>query len=423
MASWLSTWHKFLEEHPILNIPVPKDFFDVPEASPDNLAQDEAFWDKVKAQFPAYQDVINLNNGGVSSAPFMVEHAFKAYYTLLNQSPSYFTWKVMENGREVVRQGLAESINAHTDEVAILRNTTEALNNVIFGLPLKAGDEVVACHQDFNKCVASWKQRELREGIKINWVTLEGPSESDAEIVAKYVKAITPETKLIHLTHVINLNGQVMPVKAIIAEAKKRNIEVLLDGAHSFGLLHIDVQELGVDYFTSALHKWFYGPIAAGLLYIAKDKISRVWPLASAEEPLSGNIRKMEELSIQQMPVILGLGFAMEYNLWLGRENKEQRLRYLRRYLVDKLQQVSGLSFITPPEQERQCVILEVALAGWEPGALEDELLQSFGIHVKTVLTKNMHGIRITANIYTSRTELDQVADALALLSKRANAL
>lgn len=418
MASWLNSWNDFLDKHPVLNLSLKQSLFPVPEVNPETLARDEVFWAKVRGQFPAYDKVVNLNNGGVSSAPLFVQEAYTQYYTLLNQSPSYFIWKVMEKGREVIRQGLAESINAHADEVAILRNTTEALNNLIFGLPLKAGDEVVACRQDFNKCVASWKQRELREGIKINWVTLEGPDESDEAIVQKYINAITSDTKLVHLTHVINLNGQVMPIKAIVAEAKKRNIEVLLDGAHSFGLLDIDVRELGVDYFASALHKWFYGPVSAGLLYIANDKVSKVWPLASAEKPLSGDIRKMEELSIQQLPVILGLGYAKAFNLWLGRDNKEQRLRYLRRYLEQKLQQVHGLSFITPPQEERKCIILEVALAGWEPVALEDKLLLAYNIHVKSVLTENMHGIRITANIYTSLEELDCVVEALRELAK-----
>jgi selenocysteine lyase/cysteine desulfurase len=417
MNNWVEAWKRFLEENQELNIghwELPS----IPDESRDMLSTNEEFWKVVRSHFPVSDKIINFNSGAVSSSSYMVEKAFTSYYQILNQVPSYYLWKVMEKSRELIREGVATLINADKEEVAFARNTTEALNNLIFGIDLKEGDEVVACRQDYIKCVTSWKQREIREGIKINWVELGGPEESDEEIVKKYVNAISEKTKLLHLTHVINWNGQVLPVEKIISEAKKRNVEVLLDGAHSFALLETDMKKLDCDYFGTALHKWLSGPIPSGMIYIKKDKIRKTWPLASAIEPKSENIRKFEELSIQLVPHILGLGYAMEYYHWLGRDRKEARLRHIRRVIISGIENLPGLSFVTPLEEERCCVIINIAIEGWEPAALEAELLKRFNIHVNPVLWENMRGIRITANIYNSPEEIKKIISGLKEISE-----
>jgi selenocysteine lyase/cysteine desulfurase len=324
----------------------------------------------------------------------------------------------MEQGRELIREGLAGLINCATDEVAMLRNTTEALNNVIFGIELTDGDEVVACKQDYSKAVSSWKQRELRDKIKVVWVDLQGASESDDEIVSRYVSAFSSNTKILHLTHVINWNGQTLPVKEIIMEAKKRNIEVLLDGAHSFAILDTDMVALGCDYFVTALHKWLSGPIPSALLYINKQKIAKIWPLASSFTPQSGNIRKFEELSIQLLPNILALGFAIEFYLRLGRKNKEQRLRHLRRFWTSQVQHIEDLQFKTPTEEERCCVIFNISLPKWAPVELEKELFERYKIHVTAVVWENMQGIRVTPNVYTTLDELQHFVNALKQITQ-----
>lgn len=413
MHSWISAWKGFLHENPSLQIQSESKELSVPQKSAYELAEDEKFWQQVQAQYAVSQELINLNSGAVSSSPIIVEKAFLNYYKLANQIPSYYIFKFMEQGRELIREGLAGLINCAPNEVAMLRNTTEALNNVIFGIDLKEGDEVVACKQDYSKAVSSWKQRELRDKIKIVWVDLQGTNESDEEIAAKYVSTFSKKTKVLHLTHVINWNGQTLPVKNIIGEAKKRNIEILLDGAHSFGILETDMDALGCDYFVTALHKWLSGPIPSALIYIKKEKIARIWPLASSFTPLSDNIRKFEELSIQLMPNILALGFAIEFYLRLGRENKEQRLRYLRRFWTSQLQDLKNFEFKTPVEEERCCVIYTISLHNRNPSELEKELLEKYKIHVTAITWENMKGIRVTPNVYTTKHELQLLTNAI----------
>jgi selenocysteine lyase/cysteine desulfurase len=411
-ANWLSDWDDYLTSHPILNITDRRLSFQVPNVAPEKIALDEKFWTDVRKSFPVSDRVINLNNGAVSSSPFVVEKAFTSYYTMLNSAPSYYIWKVMEPGKEVIREGLANLINCSKDEVAIFRNATEALNNAIFGIELNAGDEVVACKQDYAKTIASWKQRELREGIKINWVEITG-SDTNEAVLAKYISAFTPKTKVVQLTHVINWNGQVTPVKEIVREAKTRNIITILDAAHSFGLLDTDVTDLDCDYFGTALHKWLSGPIPSGMLYVKKERIKQTWPFASAADPKSDDIRKFEELSIQLLPNIIGLGYAIEFHLRLGRRNNEERLRHLRRYWTSQLQNTSHIKFNTPLKEDQCVTIVNIAIADWEPVALEKYLLEENGIHVLAVLRENMNGIRITPNIYNKQNDLDALIKAL----------
>ncbi|HYG37393.1 MAG TPA: aminotransferase class V-fold PLP-dependent enzyme [Cytophagales bacterium] len=412
MENWINRWNNFLKEYPSLNIVDNIQTWNVPDVSPKNLAKDEVFWDKIRLCFPVAENVINLNNGAVSSSPFVVEKAYTGYYSLVNTAPSYYIWKVMEKGRELIREGLANLINCSKEEVAILRNATEALNNAIFGIELRAGDEVVACKQDYAKTISSWKQRELRDEIKVIWVEING-SESNEEMVEKYTSAFTEKTKVLLLTHVINWNGQVLPVELIIKEAKKENIKVILDAAHSFGILETDVKKLDCDYLATALHKWLSGPIPSAMLYVKKPEISKTWPLASASNPLSDDIRKFEELSIQLLPNILGLGYAMEFHLKLGRKNKEERVRHLRRYWTNQLKDIDGIKFNVPLNEDQCAVIANVALKNWEPAALEEMLLSKYNIHVSSVVWENMQGIRVTPNIYTEIESLQRLVDGL----------
>jgi len=416
-SGWLSLWDQFLKQHPVLDIVDRTLPFATPNDAPEKIAKDESFWQSVQTCFPASDRVVNLNNGAVSSSPRVVENAYTSYYSLVNSAPSYYIWKVMEAGKEIIREGLATLINCSSDEIAIFRNATEALNNAIFGIALNAGDEVVACKQDYVKTISSWKQRELREGIKVVWVDLTG-TETNAEIVEKFVSAFSPKTKVVQVTHVINWNGLVLPARDIIQSAKARNILTVLDAAHSFGILDTDVADLGCDYMGTALHKWLSGPIPSGMLYIRKKNIAGTWPLASAADPVSDNIRKFEELSIQLLPNVIGLGYAIEFHLKLGRENKEHRLRHLRRYWIDKIKNTSGVTFNTPFVEEQCAVIANLALLGWEPPALENELLTKYTIHVGIVLLQNLQGIRVTPNIYTTTEELDAFVHAFSSIAK-----
>ena len=321
----------------------------------------------------------------------------------------------MEAARDTIKNGLAHMCNASTEEIALFRNATEALNNAIFGIPLNAHDEVVACRQDYIKCVSSWKQRELREHIKINWVELNGTENND-EIIQKYVAAFTPATKVLHLTHVINWNGQVLPIEAIAYEAKKRDIVIVLDAAHSFAVVETDVRKIDCDYMGVALHKWLSGPIASGMLYIKKDRIARTYPLASALEPLADSIKKFEEMSIQVLPNLLALGYAIQFHLQLTRDVKEARLTYLRQRWTDALQKLDTITFNVPLNTTQCKGIASFHINDEDPLQIEKQLFELHGIHVVGFKWPNLSGIRVTPNVYTPIEDIDSFVLAMKKL-------
>ncbi len=411
-TEWTAQWNNFLSTQPLLQLQDVAYNLEISDKDAEESATDEAYWRQIQQLFPQPANHINLNNGGVCSSPLHVEKAYLTYYSLLNTSPSYFTWKVMETGRDVVKKGLALMINASADEIAIFRNASEALNNAIFGIQLQQGDEVVACHQDYIKCVSSWKQRELREGIHIQWVDITG-KETDEEVIAKYVAAFTPQTKVLHLTHVINWNGQILPVKEIAGEAKKRGIIVVLDAAHSFAVLETDVTKIACDYMGTALHKWLSGPVASGMLYVKKERIALTYPLASAVEPLSDSIKKFEEMSIQVLPNLLGLGYAIAFHLRLTREVKQARLIYLRQRWTNVLQQIPEIHFNVPLNTTQCKAIANFRIDGKDPIAMEKELFDQAAIHVVGFNWPNLSGIRVTPNINTPIEHIDQFAAAI----------
>ena len=266
--------------------------------SPDQLATEEDFWYFIQQSFTVSPGIINLNNGGVCPAPRTVQEAMKRYYDYSNEAPSYYMWRILDQGREPLRKRLAALSGCSNEEIAINRNSSEGLETVIFGLTLEKGDEIVAARQDYPNMVNAYKQREERDGIKMVWISLELPSEDEDYMVRQYVNAFTSRTKVVHITHVINWNGQIIPVKKIADEAHKRGIKVIVDGAHSFAHFDFKIPELGADYFATSLHKWLYAPIGAGMLYVKKEHISSLYPLFAASNPKEDNIRKLDRKSV-----------------------------------------------------------------------------------------------------------------------------
>jgi len=386
----------------------------------EKLAAEEEFWYYIQQAFTVSSGIINLNNGGVSPAPKTVQDAMKRYYDLSNEAPSYYMWRILDQGREPLRTNLASLAGCSPEEIAINRNSSEGLETIIFGLQLKAGDEVVLSKQDYPNVINAFKQREKRDGIKLVWISLELPSENEEYLVSQYVKAFTPKTKLVNVTHVINWNGQVLPAKKIAAEAHKKNIEVLVDGAHSFAHLDYKVPDLGADYFATSLHKWLYAPIGSGMLYVRKEKIKTIYPMfATADDPLKDDIRKFETLGTRPFFIEQAIGKAVEFHEMVGSERKFRRLHYLKNYWMEKVKDLPGVKFNTSLSPQWSGAIGNIGFDGRKPGELDAFLMDKYKIHTTTVVWENINGVRITPNIYTTIKNLDVLVDGIRAFAKK----
>jgi selenocysteine lyase/cysteine desulfurase len=372
-------------------------------------AEDETFWATVQQAYTASTNIINLNNGGVSPAPKVVQDAVERYNQLSNEAPSYYMWRVLDKGREGLRKKLAGLAGCDAEEIAINRNTTEALDNVIFGLDFAPGDEIVLTKQDYPNMINAWKQRALRDGIVLKWVNLDLPVEDDDYLVAQYSAQFTEKTRLVQVNHVINWTGHINPVKKIADAAHARGIEVLIDGAHSFGHFEFDIPALGGDYFGTSLHKWLSAPIGSGMLWVKKEKIAKVWPLFPGESPQSDDIRKFENMGTRSFPIEQAIGQAIDFHNMIGPARKEARLRYLKNYWVNQVKDLPGVRMNTTTHPAYSCGIANIGIEGKEPGALDSFLFQHYNIHYVAINWENIHGVRIAPHVYTSLQNLDQL--------------
>jgi selenocysteine lyase/cysteine desulfurase len=382
------------------------------------VATNEDYWSTIQQAYTTSPNIINLNNGGVSPSPRVVQEAVERYNKLSNEGPSYFMWEVLDQGREPLREKLAKLAGCSKEEIAINRNATESLNTVILGLNLKAGDEVIGCKLDYPNHMNAWKQRSLRDGIVYKQLSFNFPIENDEEIVAAYEKAITPKTKIIHVTHVINWIGQIMPVKKISDMAHKRGIEVVCDGAHSFGLLDFKIPELGCDYFATSLHKFLSAPIGSGMMWIKQDKIEKIWPLLTNGNPQSPNIRKFETLGTRSFPIEQGISEAINFQLAIGNRRKEERVRYLKNYWAEQVLNTPKIHIKTSLKDAYSCAICGVSIDGISPRDLERTLFTKYKIHTVGIEYENVSSVRVTPHVYTRLPELDKFADALKEIAK-----
>jgi selenocysteine lyase/cysteine desulfurase len=379
----------------------------------EQLATEEDFWYYIQQSFTVSSGIINLNNGGVSPAPRSVQEAMKRYYDYSNEAPSYYMWRILDQGREPLRARLAEIAGCSKEEIAINRNSSEGLETVIFGLTLEKGDEIVAAKQDYPNMVNAYKQRELRDGIKMVWINLELPSEDEDYMVQQYVNAFTPKTKVVHITHIINWNGQIIPVRKIADEAHRRGIQVIVDGAHSFAHFDFKIPELGADYFAASLHKWLYAPIGTGLLYVKQNRIKNLYPLFAAPNAQEENIRKFEALGTRPFFIEQAIGKAIDFHHMIGIERKQKRLQHLKNYWMEKVKNIPGVNLNTSLDPKWGCAIGNVAIAGKKPGELDSFLLDKYKIHAVGIEWENIKGVRITPNVYTTTKDLDILVEGI----------
>jgi len=381
--------------------------------TPPETGNDEDFWGWVRESYTISPNIINLNNGGVSPQPKVVQDALDRYNRIANEGPSYYMWNTLGEGRESVRMKLADMAGCSPEEIAINRNTTEAMNTVIFGLNLKAGDEVIVAKQDYPNLLNAWKQREKRDGIKLVWLSFHFPMENENEIVSMYENAITPKTKIIMLMHMINYVGQILPAKKIAQMAHGHGVEVMLDAAHTFAHIDYKIPDLECDYFGTSLHKWLCAPFGTGMLYVKKEKIKNIWALLSDNQPDGDNIRKFESLGTRSFPIELSISHAIDFHQVIGIQRKEARLRYLKNYWVEKVNQNVKIRMYTSLKPEYSCGLAAFGIEGIKPGEISTRLMNKYKIHTTSMVIENVEAVRITPHVFTTTYELDRLVTGI----------
>lgn len=384
------------------------------------FAADEDFWEPVQRAFDLDRSWINLNNGGCSPAPTHVLEQMIRDLKYSNELPVIQMWRDLEPRIEVVRRELALEFGCDIEEMAITRNASESLETLIFGIDLKAGDEVIVSNQNYPRMLNAWRQRARREGIVLKEISFPVPSTTAAAIVDKFEAAVTSRTRVIEFPHITNLTGQIMPVKEITAMARAKNIEVFIDGAHAFAQFPFKRDDLGVDYYGTSLHKWLLAPIGTGFLYVRKDKQKKIWPLMAADASQDDNIRKYEEIGTHPAANHNAIAVSLAFHRALGAGRKFARLTYLRDRWANRLiaEGKGRVKVLTPSDPKWGGGIGFISVDGLDPVKLGSWLMGQHRVVQTPITHAEFNGIRITPNVYTTLDEIDRFSELVGRAMK-----
>lgn len=386
---------------------------------PETLAANEDFWEGIRKGYRLKPEYINLENGYYCFLPEEVLENFIGHIRDVNYQGAYYMRNKRFDDNKAMAAKLAALAGCSAEELVITRNTTESLDLVIAGTHWQAGDEAVMAEQDYGAMLDMFQLIAKRHGVVNKIISIPNHPASDEEIVDLYANAITPKTKLLMVCHIINITGQILPVRKICDMAHSKGVKVLVDGAHAFAHFRYSISDLHCDYYGTSLHKWLSVPLGLGFLYVKKENIAAIWPLLGPDASIKDNdIRRLNHTGTPPVHTYLAISNSIDYYLKIGAERKEARLRYLQHYWTDKVRTLNNIIVNTPADDERSCGIANVGIQGMKPGDLADTLMKKYKIYTVAIDRPNVHGCRITPNIYTTPKELDQLAKALGELAE-----
>src|SRR5712692_6089763 len=386
---------------------------------PAEIAADEGYWREIQQAFTLDRTIINLNNGYTCPSPRVVHEALKRYLDISNQAPIYYMWNLMEPNIESVRRNLAAEAGCDTEELAITRNASEALQICQLGIDLKAGDEVLTTNQDYGRMLDTWDQRVRRDGIKLTKISFPVPSPTLTDLKDRFEKAITPNTKIIHFCHITNLTGQIFPVRDICRMARARGIQTIVDGAHAFAHFPFKLRDLECDYYGTSLHKWLLAPVGTGFLYVRRENIEKLWPLTPANAGKTKDSRKFEEVGTHPAANHNAIAEALAFHQASGIERKSARLRYLKDRWARRLEKQPGVKILTSFDPNQSWGLANVSLAGMDASKVYDHLWTKYRIIVAAIKHAEYSGLRVTPNIYSTLEEIDTFSGAIEELLKQ----
>ena len=383
----------------------------------DALASDEKFWKEIRKQYLLKPDYINLENGYYNFIPQPLLEKFIGHVREVNYQGAYYMRNNAVENKNRVTAKLAALVGCEADQVAITRNTTESLDIVIAGKHWEKGDETIMAEQDYGSIIEMLKHVGDRYGVVNKMVSVPNHPKSDEEIVALYENAITSKTKLILVSHMINVTGQILPIRKICDMAHAKGVEVCVDGAHAVAHFKFNIPDLNCDYYGASLHKWLSTPLGAGLLFVKKEKMPSIHPLIVGWEKDPYKMLRISHTGTHPSHTDLTIEDSIDYYNMIGAERKESRLRFIQEYWTSKVRTVPRIIINTPVESHRACGIANVGIEGIRPGDLAKRLLDEHRVYTVAIDGANVHGCRITPNVYTTTEELDQFVVALKKLA------
>jgi selenocysteine lyase/cysteine desulfurase len=378
-----------------------------------DVASDDEFWKAIRGEYKLKPDYINLENGYYNILPKEILESYIQHIRDVNYQGSYYMRTVQFDNKKNMASKVAELAGCTTEELILTRNTTESLDMIIGGLHWNAGDEAIMAEQDYGSMLEMFKLVAKKYGVINKIVSVPNHPKDDDEIVNLYANAITGKTKLLMVSHMINITGQILPIQKICDMAHRKGVEVMVDGAHAIAHIQFNIPDLHCDYYGASLHKWLSVPLGVGMLYVRKEKIENVWPLLAEGERKENDISRLNHIGTHPVHTDLTVADAVDFYKKIGAERKEERLRFLQQYWTTKLRGIDNVILNTPADPKRSCGIANVGIKGMIPSQLADTLLKKYKIYTVAIDGANVHGCRITPNIFTTVEELEVLVKAI----------
>ena len=378
---------------------------------------EDDLWKTVRGHYSLKEDYINLENGYYNIIPNPTLYKYIEHVKTINFEGSYYMRNNLEDDNLKLRKRISDWLSCDKKNIIITRNTTESLDLIIGGYPWEKGDEAIYAQQDYGSMKLMFEQVSKRYNIKAKVISIPNHPSSDEEIVQLYENQITKKTKLLMVCHMINITGQILPIKKICEMAHSYGVEVMVDGAHCIGHFNFSIENLNCDYYGSSLHKWLSAPLGAGLLYIKEKHISKIWPLLAGHSNDFNGIKKLNHLGTNPVHVHLAINNALDYIDWIGIKRKEKRLKKLQNHWIQNLKNVSNVEINTPLSFSRSFGIGNIGIKGMPPKIMAEQLLKKFNIFTVAIDYANVKGCRITPNVYNSIDEIEVFIDAIRKLA------
>ena len=382
----------------------------------NRMGEGEDYWEQVRAQFSFTENIVPMNAANLCPSFRAVAENVQLLTADIDRDCSFNNRSKFGDLLESARTSVAGQLNVSTDEVALVRNTSEANNIVNSGLELQRGDEVLLWDQNHPTNNVAWEVRAARFGFTVNKVSTPADPGNMDELLNAFVSQFTNNTRVLALTHVSNVSGVKLPVRELVAAAHARGIYVHLDGAQTWGAAEIDLRGLGVDSFSASAHKWYMGPKEVGLLYVSADNVERIWPSTvapgwgnSADTQLTG-ARKFESLGQRDDAALAGLGVAAAIHDRIGPARIERRVRFLSQRLKQGMVD-AGIELVTPLSADLSHGVCIARAPVGQGGNISNRLYNEYGIACAAT-----GGVRLCPTIYNTLQHVDRAITGIAAL-------